>query len=195
MLNKFSIQWKTHRDRKRHLYSGITTSKKQFLLWFCYLSNNHTYISMQGVFLNGTGRISLRTRMIKMPFKVVICFCDVYEILLPGKNMDIKRQHWAPVRSVIAPYTLGPTNGLFTLRGTGTGTGKGTKTIGDNGSCSCPCNSAVWTVNIIYRNPLILVPSLVLVPVPVPCSVNAPLQRFRLWASEYNEQFSLLQNR
>ena len=69
---------------------------------------------------------------------------------------------------------IGP-NGLFTLHGTGTGTGtgNGTSTIGDNGSSFGPCLSAVWTVNIIYKNPLILVPSPV--PVPVPCSVNAPL--------------------
>ena len=65
--------------------------------------------------------------------------------------------------------------GIFTLHGTGTGTGNETSTIGDNGSGSCTCLSAVWTENIIYRNPLILVLFPVPVPFPVPCSVNAPL--------------------
>ena len=55
-----------------------------------------------------------------------------------------------------------------------TGTGNGTSTIGDNGSGSCSCLSAVWTVNIICRNPLILVPFPVPLLVPVPCSVNTP---------------------
>ena len=89
-------------------------------------------------------------------------------------------QEWVP-----NPFTTETSynNGLFTLHGTGTGTGigNGTSTIGDNGLGSCPCLSAVWTVKITYRNPLILVLFPVPVPVPVTCSVNAPLDREHWW--------------